>query len=193
MNTTRRILAISGSLRRASHNRALLAETQRVADGIVVWDNYEDLALLPAYNEDLEADPGEAVLAFRQSVRSADGILIATPEYNGSIPGVLKNAIDWASRPFGAAALVGKPVAVIGASTGQFGAAWAQADLRKSLGIAAARVLAAEFALAKAQQAFDADGQLDPTTGETLRGIVGHLIDLVDEAEREAAEDAEAA
>jgi chromate reductase len=193
MSTTRRILAISGSLRRASHNRALLAETRRVADGIVTWDSYHDLALLPAYNEELEADPGEAVQAFRHAIRRADGILIATPEYNGSTPGTLKNAVDWASRPFGAAALIGKPVAVIGASTGQFGAAWAQADLRKSLGIAAARVLGAEFALAKAHQAFDADGRLDLAAGETLRGIIRQLVDLIDEAEREAAEDDAAA
>jgi chromate reductase len=178
---------IPGSLRAASHNRALAAEAARRAPDGTVVEIFDGLRELPHYDEDLEHAPGAAVEDFRRRLREADALLFATPEYNGSIPGVLKNAVDWASRPFGRGALLGKPAAVIGASTGQFGAAWAQADLRKSLGIAGAHVLDAELRVPKAHDAFDEEGRLDPELTGSLDDILGGLLELVREVEAELA------
>jgi len=115
---TTRVLGISGSLREGSHNTALLRAAVAAAPAGVAVELYEGLDGLPHYNEDLDSEfPPPAVAAFRAVISDADAILISTPEYNGSIPGALKNAIDWASRPRGSAALAGKLVAVIGAST----------------------------------------------------------------------------
>jgi len=158
-----RILAVSGSLRRESHNTQLLrAAVAAAPEGVEVelWDGVRDL---PLYDQDLESGPlPEPVRRLREDWAAADAILFATPEYNGSVPGVLKNAVDWASRPKGGAALANKDVAVIGASTGQFGAMWAQADLRKILGIAGARVAPVELAVPRAHETLGADleGQL---------------------------------
>ena len=137
---TTRILAISGSLRQASHNTQLLRLAQEHApDGIeiVIWDG---LAAMPAYNEDLELDPGEAVEELRAAIAAADALLIATPEYNFGVPGALKNALDWASRPYGASALTGTPTAVIGASPSSFMAVQARGDLRRALALSGALV-----------------------------------------------------
>ena len=137
---TTRILAISGSLRQASHNTQLLRLAQEHApDGveIVIWDG---LAAMPAYNEDLEVDPGEAVEELRAAIADADALLIATPEYNFGVPGALKNALDWASRPYGASPLTGKPTAVIGASPSSFMALQARGDLRRALALSGAVV-----------------------------------------------------
>jgi chromate reductase len=180
-----RILGISGSLRRRSHNRTLLraarAELPAGAD-LVDWDG---LAGLPAFDEDLEGTPPPSVHAFRGAVAGADALLIATPEYNASVPGALKNALDWASRPFPDNVLNGKPSLVIGASTGLFGAVWAQAEVRKALAAGGAVVLDAELALATADSAFGADGSLaDPALGTRLRAMLG---DLVREAARREA------
>jgi chromate reductase, NAD(P)H dehydrogenase (quinone) len=151
-----KVLAVSGSLRRDSHNTQLLRVAAEAApEGIEVelWDGVRDL---PLYDQDLEnGQLPESVRRLRDDWAAADAILFATPEYNGSVPGALKNAVDWASRPKGDAALTNKDVAVIGASTGQFGAMWAQADLRKALGIAGARVSTAELAVPRAHEAFD--------------------------------------
>src|SRR5690349_23707561 len=129
-----RILGISGSLRRGSHNTGLL---QAAADSVppgVELEIFEGIRDLPPYDADLDNELAHPEVArLRQAISLADGVLIATPEYNGSIPGVLKNALDWASRPFPENSLRGKPVAVIGASTGLFGAVWAQAETRKVL------------------------------------------------------------
>src|SRR3954469_23393713 len=134
------ILGTAGSLRRGSHNRRLLRAAGRAlppgAD-LLEWDG---LAGLPAFNEDEETAPPEPVRAFLADIESADALLIATPEYNASVPGALKNALDWASRPFPANVLRDKPIALAGASTGMFGAVWAQAELRKVLHTAGARV-----------------------------------------------------
>lgn len=137
---TTRILAISGSLRQASHNTQLLRLAQEHApDGveIVLWDGLADV---PAYNEDLEGEPGAAVDDLRASIAGADGLLIATPEYNFGVPGALKNALDWASRPYGASALSGVPTAVMGASPSSFAAAQSRGDLRRALALSGALV-----------------------------------------------------
>jgi chromate reductase len=166
-----KILAVSGSLRRDSHNTRLLRVAAAAApEGIEVelWDGIRDL---PLYDQDLEDSPlPESVRRLRDDWAAADAILFATPEYNGSVPGVLKNAVDWASRPRGSAALANKDVAVIGASTGQFGAMWAQTDLRKILGTAGARVATAELAVPRAHEAFD---EID--LAERLRAVLETL------------------
>ena len=127
-----RILAISGSLRRDSHNTRLLRAAAQMLPPGAELELFDGLAAVPPYNEDDDVEPApEAVERLRDAIADSDALLIATPEYNASIPGVLKNAIDWASRPFPDNALRDKPVAVIGASTGLFGAVWAQAELRK--------------------------------------------------------------
>src|SRR4051812_38880719 len=131
-----RILAVSGSLRESSFNSSLLQAALEAAPEGVELELWEGLGDLPLYHEDLEHDVPESVRRLRDDWAAADAILFSTPEYNGSVPGGLKNAIDWASRPPREAALTNKTVAVIGASTGQFGAMWAQADLRKILGLA---------------------------------------------------------
>jgi len=170
-----KVLAFAGSLRRGSYNRLLLEEAARLADGAEI-EVYDRLGEIPPYNEDLEADPPEPVLDLRRRIAEADGLLFATPEYNGSVSGVLKNAVDWASRPKGEAVLLNKPAAVIGASQGAFGAVWAQADLRKSLGIAGARVVEAELAVSHAHQRFDGEGRL---TDDELRDGLTEVIRLL--------------
>ena len=171
-----RILGICGSLRRGSHNRTLLraarAELPAGVD-LVEWDG---LGGLPAFNEDLERTPPPSVRAFLGFVADADALLIATPEYNASVPGVLKNALDWASRPHATNVFRGKPVAVVGASTGLFGAVWAQAELRKVLSAMGARVADIEVAVGRAQNRFDADGRLvDDEVREQLRDALASL------------------
>jgi chromate reductase len=164
-----RILAVSGSLRADSYNTQLLrAAAQATPDGVELelWDGIADL---PLYDQDLEVDPPASVVALRRAWRDVDAILFATPEYNGSVPGGLKNAIDWASRPKVEAPLTNQTVAVIGASTGQFGAMWAQADLRKVLGIAGARVVGDELPVTRAHERFDAHGRL--LDGELLERL----------------------
>jgi len=171
------LLLISGSLRRDSHNSALV----RAAAGVLPpgWEAevYEGLGTLPHYSEDLDGEtPPPAVAELREAIAAADAILIATPEYNASIPGVLKNAIDWASRPFPGNALRDKPAAVIGASTGLFGAVWAQAELRKVLAHTGARVLDGELPVGTADEAFAEDGLLaEPDHHSRLRDIVEAL------------------
>jgi chromate reductase len=172
-----RILGISGSLRRGSHNRRLLrAAGDALPPGadLVEWDG---LAGLPAFDEDLESTPPESVAAFFDAIEDADALLIATPEYNASLPGALKNALDWASRPFPDNVLRNKPSAVIGASTGLFGAVWAQAEVRKTLKASGAHVLESELPVGMADGAFDEEGGLaDPDLAERLRDVVSDLV-----------------
>jgi chromate reductase, NAD(P)H dehydrogenase (quinone) len=174
-----RVLGISGSLRRDSHNRRLL----RVAADLLPPEAqllvYDGLKELPPFDEDDELAPGAAVMRWREAIADADALLFATPEYNSSIPGQLKNAIDWASRPAGSAALRNKPAAVIGASTGMFGAVWAQAELRKALGSAGARVIDRELPVASADDAFNTDGKL--VERDQLLELDGILVDLLAE------------
>jgi chromate reductase len=172
-----RILVVSGSLRRGSHNTQLLrAAVEAAPDGVEV-ELWQGLADLPLYDQDLEStEPVESVRRLRDEWGAADAILFSTPEYNGSVPGGLKNAVDWASRPVREAALTNKTVSVIGASTGQFGAMWAQADLRKILGTAGARVVGDELPVSRAHEKFDAEGRLlDAELFERLRLVLGTL------------------
>ena len=173
-----RILAISGSLRRDSHNTKLLRAAGELLPPDVVFEYYDDLESVPPYNEDRDtAEAPAAVEHLRAAVEAAGGVLIATPEYNASVPGQLKNAIDWASRPVRAGALWGKPVAVVGASTGMYGGVWAQAELRKILGTAGARVVDVEVAVSRAHQRFDEDGHLvDEEIRSELREAVRSLV-----------------
>ena len=175
-----RILTISGSLRAASHNTALLRAAADLAPAGVEVVPYDGLDRLPHYNEDHDTDaPSGEVARLREAVAGADLVLISTPEYNGSVPGHLKAAVDWASRPFGqGSALWGKPVAVIGASVTDYGAVWAQDHLRKSLGLAGARVIDAELAVPKAPDRFAGpNGELtDPETRERLAGLLSDLV-----------------
>src|SRR3954467_6661069 len=160
--STIRILGISGSLRSGSHNTALLRAAALSLPSGVELEVYDGLRDLPPYDADLdtlETEPA-AVAQLRAAIAEADGVLISTPEFNGSIPGVLKNALDWASRPFPDNALRGKPVAVVGASTGLFGAVWAQAETRKVLETIGADVLDQELPVDQADSAFAHDGRL---------------------------------
>jgi len=180
-----RVLGISGSLRRDSYNSALLRAAAERLPGGVDFVSFDRLAEIPAYDGDLE-ESGEtpaAVADLRTAMREADAVLIATPEYNSSIPGGLKNALDWASRPAGESALMGTPAAVIGASTGMFGAVWAQAETRKVLGALGGRVLEREFPFARAQDAY-ADGELTltPEQSSTLEELLRELVASAEEA-----------
>ncbi|WP_158892337.1 NADPH-dependent FMN reductase [Amycolatopsis anabasis] len=174
---TAKILGIAGSLRKGSFNRRLLtAASHELPDGLalVTWD---ELAHVPPFDEDAEDGPApRSVATLRTAILEADGLLIATPEYNGSIPGQLKNALDWASRPYGESSLSGKPAAVIGASPGQYGAAWAQAELRKVLGQAGANVSDAQVAVPEAfRQLDERDRLLDHELRTSLTALIAEL------------------
>jgi chromate reductase len=175
-----RILAISGSLRADSYNTALARAAGELAPRGVEVELYEGLGSLPPYDQDLDEGDSQtpsAVRDLRRRIEGADAILIVTPEYNGSIPGVLKNAIDWASARHRGSSLAGKTVAIAGATTGQYGAIWAQQDLRRVLGIAGARVIDGELPFSRAQTLFDEDGRL-VSTAQAAR-LRGHLAALV--------------
>jgi chromate reductase len=173
-----RVLGISGSLRRGSHNLALLRAAAAQLPPAAEFVRWSGLAELPAYDEDLDsAGAPAAVVALRRAIGGADAVIIATPEYNGSLPGALKNALDWASRPWPENSLRGKPVGVIGASTGLFGAVWAQAEVRKVLGTIGAKVLEHELAVGQAHEAFDEHGELaDPELRAGLAEIITALV-----------------
>ena len=148
-----RILAISGSLRDGSYNTALLRALREEAPEGVDVDLWQGLKVIPPYDQDDDVVPGpEAVEAFRELVRESDAVVFSTPEYNSSIPGALKNALDWVSRPVATNPLRYKPVAVIGASSGMFGAVWAQAELRKVLGAIGANVIDRELPVPMADE-----------------------------------------
>ena len=176
-----RILAVSGSLRERSYNTSLLRAALEAAPEGVELEMWEGLGELPLYDEDLETgDVPESVRRLREAWEKADAILFSTPEYNGSVPGGLKNAVDWASRPRLEGVLRNKPVAVVGASTGQFGALWAQQDLKRILGIAGARVVGTEIPVARAHERFDHEGRL--LDGEVFEQLRLHLTTLAAEA-----------
>jgi chromate reductase, NAD(P)H dehydrogenase (quinone) len=182
-----KILGISGSLRRGSHNTSLLRAARELAGPEVDVELWEGLKAVPPYDEDDDGDDAPAAVAdLRAAIADADAVLFATPEYNSSVPGQLKNALDWVSRPLATSPLRNKPVAVVGASTGMFGAVWSQAELRKVLAAIGARVLEPEFACTLARTRFDEDGRL---ADEELRA---QLADVVRELVAAAGERAEA-
>ena len=166
-----KVLGFAGSLRRASFNRALLSAAQaQVPEGMAIEPF--DLAVLPLYNGDLEAegDP-DGVAAFKQAIRDADAVLMVTPEYNHGVPGVMKNAVDWASRPPQSAPLAHKPVGIIGASPGMTGSARGQSQLRQEFEFTNSYCMPQpELLVFRAHEKFDADGRLiDETTAAYLR------------------------
>ena len=174
-----RVLGISGSLRRDSHNTTLLRAAGEIAEEHgAEFEVFDGLKAIPPYDEDDDVGIGPpAVASLRRAIAGADALLFATPEYNSSIPGALKNAIDWASRPVATNPLRNKPVAVIGASTGMFGAVWAQAELRKVLGATGARVAEVELAVGHAHEHLDHAGHpTDPAQAEALGDSVGMLL-----------------
>ena len=168
-----KVLVLVGSLRQASINRQLAELAVETAPAGMRLALFDGLGELPFYNEDIDnSDVAEPVVALRQAAADADAALVVTPEYNGSIPGVLKNAIDWLSRPFGNGALKDKPVAVVGAALGRYGGVWAHDETRKSFGIAGPRVVE-ELKLSVQTTAFD--GQHPRENAE----VVGQLRDIV--------------
>jgi chromate reductase, NAD(P)H dehydrogenase (quinone) len=176
-----KVLGVSGSLRADSHNSALLRAAAGLMPPGVELELWDGLREIPPYDEDGDADPAHpAVAALRAALAGADAVLFATPEYNSSIPGQLKNALDWASRPLATNPFMNTPVAVVGASTGAFGAVWAQAELRKVLGAMGARVVDAEVAVGHAATKLDPDGALlDGELREQLGEVVGALVETV--------------
>ena len=173
-----KVLAISGSLRSGSYNTQLLRAAEELLPREVDFVVYEGLKAVPPYDEDDDVQPAPpAVAALRGAVAEADAVLFATPEYNSSIPGSLKNALDWVSRPPATNALRNKPVAVVGASTGAFGAVWAQAELRKVLAAIGARVVDGEVAVGHAPTRFDEHGRLeDESLQEQLQETIEALL-----------------
>jgi chromate reductase, NAD(P)H dehydrogenase (quinone) len=173
-----KILGISGSLRRGSYNTSLLGAAARLLPDEVEFELWDGLKEVPPYDEDEDtAEAPAAVAALRDAIAGADAVLFATPEYNSSVPGQLKNAIDWASRPPPTNPLRNKPVAVVGASTGAFGAVWSQAELRKVLAATGARVIEGEVAVGHAPTRFDEDGRLvDENLLEQLEEVVAGLV-----------------
>jgi chromate reductase, NAD(P)H dehydrogenase (quinone) len=171
-----KVLGLSGSLRADSHNSRLLrvaADLLPPGAELIVFDG---LKAIPPYDEDDEAAGHQAVDALRAAMVEADAVLVATPEYNHSLPGHFKNALDWVSRPITDSPLRGKPTAVVGASTGLFGAVWAQAEARKVLAALGARVIDRELPVGQADDAFDGDRLADPELALAYRDILAELV-----------------
>lgn len=177
MNSPLTILAIAGSLRPASYNRMALRAAQQLAPEDAKIDIF-DLYDIPLFNQDQEKTPPASVTEFKRRIRAADAILIATPEYNYSVPGVLKNAIDWASRPYGDNAWDDKPIAIMGASPGLLGTARAQLLLRPLLTFLNMHTVnQPEVMIAKAHEKFDASGNLtDETAQKLMRQLLQNLV-----------------
>src|SRR5919108_5680442 len=172
-----RVLGISGSLRRDSYNSGLLRAAADVLPSGVELEVFDGLKAIPPYDADDDVEPAPApVAALREAVAAADAVLVATPEYNASIPGVLKNALDWVSRPHATNPLRGKPALVVGTSTGMFGAVWAQAETRKVLATIGARVLDVELPVAEADERFENGRLTDPEVEERLGEVVAELV-----------------
>ncbi|MDN3266833.1 NADPH-dependent FMN reductase [Streptomyces sp. MA15] len=185
-----RILALVGSLRAGSHNRQLAEAAVKLAPAGVEIALHEGLAEIPFYNEDIDVEGGvpAAAARLREAAAGADALLLFTPEYNGTIPAVLKNAIDWLSRPFGAGAIGGKPVVVVGTAFGQYGGVWAQDEARKAVGIAGGKVvedikLSIPGSVTRFAETHPAD---DSEVAEQLAEVLNRLHALVD-GERAAA------
>src|SRR5438067_6376054 len=184
-----KVLGVSGSLRSGSHNTALLRAAVELLPAGAELELWDGLRAVPPYDEDGDVDPAPpAVAALRAALAGADAVLFSTPEYNSSIPGQLKNALDWASRPHATNVLRNLPVAVVGASTGAFGAVWAQAELRKVLAAAGARVVDGEVALGHAHTKIDLDGTLtDDAARQQLDEAVQALVAVTEDRQLIAA------
>ena len=181
-----RVLAISGSLRADSNNTGLLRALREEAPAGIDVELWDGLKAIPPYDADDDVVPGPPdVEAFRELVREVDAVFFATPEYNSSVPGALKNALDWASRPLATNSFRNKPVAVISSSAGAFGGVWAGAELRKVLGAMGARVTEAELAVGHAHERFGDDGRL--ADDEVRQGLRDSLATLVAEVPAEVA------
>jgi chromate reductase len=180
MNSEIRILGISGSLRQQSYNTAVLRAAVGLAPEGVAIETFE-LDGIPPFNQDEESSPPAKVLELKRSVRAADGILFVTPEYNYSVPGVLKNAIDWASRPYGDNVWDRKPAAIMGASIGAIGTARAQYHLRQMfVFLNVFPVNQPEVMIGNAAQRFDTAGKLaDETTKDYMRQLLENLVELI--------------
>jgi chromate reductase len=185
MSNSLTILGIAGSLRKGSFNRAALRAAQQLAPEGVKIEIFE-LDGIPPFNQDEEANPPAKVAQLKARIRAADAILLVTPEYNYSIPGVLKNAIDWASRPYGDNAWDGKPVAVMGASVGTMGTARAQYHLRQVFVFLNMHPLnTPEVMISNAQQRFDAQGNLtDENTRQHIRKLLENLVKWTEHLKR---------
>ena len=177
-----RILAISGSLRIGSLNTALVRTARDLAPAGVEIELFDGLDSIPAFSEDREAVLPEPVQDLNRRIREADALLVATPEYNGSAPGALKNALDWASRPHGIGPLVAKPAAVIGASPTAFGAKWAQEQIRRALMLSGSMVIDAELAVANANDKFAGGELVDAETRDAVARVVTELADAAEMA-----------
>ncbi|MDR3394715.1 MAG: NAD(P)H-dependent oxidoreductase [Parasulfuritortus sp.] len=175
-----KILGIVGSLRQASYNHAALKAAQEVLP-VGATLNLISLNDIPVFNQDDEMTPPDSVLEFKRQIRAADAILFATPEYNYSVSGVLKNAIDWASRPYGKSAWQGKPAALMGASIGSMGTARAQYHLRQILvALNMPVVIQPEVMIVNAAERFDQDGKLtDEPSRQHIQKLLGALVRLV--------------
>jgi chromate reductase len=172
------ILAIPGSLRAASWNAALLRLAQERAPQGVQVDIWEGLRNVPPFSEDQEGDSApQPVHELRNAIATADALLVATPEYNGGVPGQLKNALDWASRPYGLSAVIGKPAGVISASS--FGGRWAQEDVRKALRLSGAAVLGEGLAVGKAAERLAEAGEVDPEIAAGIDDVLAQLATAV--------------
>ena len=177
-----RILGIAGSLRRGSHNRKLLRAAGAALPPGAAFVEWDGLGGLPIFDEDLELTPPPAAHEFLTAIEEADAVIIATPEYNASLPGGLKNALDWASRPLATNPLRNVPVAVVGASNGAFGAVWAQAETRKVLAAMGARVVGEEVPVGRASARLADDGRLlDDELEERVRDLLDELVAAVEE------------
>ena len=172
-----KILGLSGSLRAGSHNSKLLRAAGDLLPGEAELVEFDGLKLIPPFDEDDEHTRPESVQALFDAIASADAVLVATPEYNHSIPGQLKNALDWLSRPLATTPLKHKPVAVVGASTGLFGAVWAQAEVRKTMKASGAHVIESELPVGMADYAFAEDGNLqDPELTQRFKDLLADLV-----------------
>lgn len=175
MSDTIHVLAIAGSLRRGSYNRATLRAARELAPEGMEIEIFARLGEIPPFNQDLEDDPPEVVADLKEQIRAADAVVFATPEYNFSIPGVLKNAMDWGSRPFGDSAWEGKPAAIMSASVSLLGGVRAQNHLRQSMVyLDMYPVNAPEVLIAAAEERFDSAGVL---TDETSRKLIRELLE----------------
>jgi chromate reductase len=179
-----RILAISGSLRRESHNTTLLRAAADLLPPGVELVLHDGLREIPPFDDDIHHAPPPPVQRLRDEIDAADAVLVSTPEYNHSIPGQLKNALDWMSRPLATSPLRNKPAAVVGASTGMFGAVWAQAEARKVLRAIGARVLDHELPVPSADEQFDGHQLRDGELEQALVEVLEALVEAVHERER---------